>query len=431
MKPVYLPYQAVFNSTMPHLRVAMVQVEPYINMRRLGDEIEIRGPFSQIAEAIQKLTRNSLSVVSIEDVQHGHRLKNGSFVGIMGKFERDEVDLLVSPAIMNEERFILADPSIFEVTSYTLLGWSPRKVVDPFNFASAFTAEVWLSVLLSFLLLSLICWIMDRYLTPWEEGAPTALSEYAWDLFTRFFPQDAPLQDASWFRMCLIGFLIAFSLILMTFLSSALTSSMTIKRNEDFVNSYADVLRFPKVRIYSEKGTIFSQIFLDPHNALFRKLSGRHIPVRGIFKLSSEVSVMVDEIEAKTRVIVGSPDICKSVVIKKRESSGRCPNVMLSTESAGLMLGSLFVSRRLPSATREIINRAILVSLEAFLYRKTMIWSMDEYEKCRLRSRASLETTALSVLDVQGCFVLFAIGVCAATTSLCIEISRKRSCRCA
>ena len=67
---------------------------------------------------------------------------------------------------------------------------------------------------------------------------------------------------------------------------------------------------------------------------------------------------MVDEVQAKTRVVVGSPDICKAVIIKTKQISGKCPNAMLTTESAGLMMASLFISRNLPAYTREIINRA-------------------------------------------------------------------------
>lgn len=41
--------------------------------------------------------------------------------------------------------------------------------VDPFNFISAFTPEVWLAVLLSVIMLSIVCWIMDRCAEPLSE----------------------------------------------------------------------------------------------------------------------------------------------------------------------------------------------------------------------------------------------------------------------
>ena len=36
---------------------------------------------------------------------------------------------------------------------------------------------------------------------------------------------------------------------------------MTLKTNEDFINTYQDVLRFPEVRIYSEEASTLSQMF--------------------------------------------------------------------------------------------------------------------------------------------------------------------------
>lgn len=47
----------------------------------------------------------------------------------------------------------------------------------------------------------------------------------------------------------------------MTFLNSELTSSMAIKKNEDFINDYSDILRFRKMQIYAEADSTLSALF--------------------------------------------------------------------------------------------------------------------------------------------------------------------------
>lgn len=221
---------------------------------------------------------------------------------------------------------------------------------------------------------------------------------------------DAPVQQHNWFRLCLLGFLFGFSLIFMNVLNSALTSSMTIRSDEDFINTYTDVLGFPRVRIYSEYGSHFTRVFkvIDSGALQFRcnwkfdsprlsssavplsnegvdygwmgcteifttvvifptqntadkpleKLNSRLIQVRGILQPGSAAMAMISEVESKTRVIVCPLVVCWSIIIQKEQSSGRCPHVMLSSISTDLLTGSVLVSRSLSKAIRELIVRA-------------------------------------------------------------------------
>ena len=59
----------------------------------------------------------------------------------------------------------------------------------------------------------------------------------------------------------MMTFFLTYSVVLMNFLNSQLTSAMTIKNEEDFINSYKDILRFPDVRIYGEAGSSLARIF--------------------------------------------------------------------------------------------------------------------------------------------------------------------------
>ncbi|XP_003742958.1 uncharacterized protein LOC100906306 [Galendromus occidentalis] len=417
------PFRAHFNVSEKFLRLAIVQLDPFINKKRGRGFVEVYGAFSQAAFAIQAITKHRLSIVSVEDAPHGIKLKNGTFLGIMGMFQRGEIDVFMGPALQNNDRFPIVESSTVSVSTYNLLTWSPRKMIDPFNFVLAFDADVWAVLIISFVSLVIFSWTVDRYLTPWRTEPKLPVTFYIWEFFTYFFPQCSGTQQARWFRMCQMGFWIGFSLLLMTSLSGALTSTMTIKGEEDSVKKYADILRFPEVQIFAEGQSWFTQIFTHPQNELYRKLSSRLRPVRGLFRDRAKARQAVVATEARRGVIVGSPTICKSFILKEKKASGRCPRVTISSGNAGLMSGSILISRKLPRALRSLINKGVLASTEAFLHQQYVKWTLRDVEECLRNPDVDdkRSTRGLSIPDLQGSFILLSIGLSVALGTFAIE----------
>ena len=82
-------------------------------------------------------------------------------------------------------------------------------------------------------------------------------------MFSRL-PDDTERQEL-WFRIVLSAYLLSFSVVLMVSLSSELTSTMTIKKNEDHIVTFEDIPRFSKVRILAEENTAVSRLFYVSH----------------------------------------------------------------------------------------------------------------------------------------------------------------------
>ena len=79
--------------------------------------------------------------------------------------------------------------------------------------------------------------------------------------------------------------------------------------------------------------------------------------MRGIFRDGQAASRVVTEIEARRGVLVASPSVSKALILKNKEASGKCPNVMITSDSAGMMAGFAFISRRLPAPIRALIHK--------------------------------------------------------------------------
>ncbi|XP_018493880.1 uncharacterized protein LOC108863785 [Galendromus occidentalis] len=328
-----------------------LQFTPFIALNRVGDEVSVAGPMTLFFDAFEARI-GSISFLLAGDMAHGVRLENGSFTGVMGLIQKGLVDVFLAPSVMVEERIDLAEAVFLGATTYRFLTWQPSKVEATID--------------------------------------------------------SSPLRRRSpWLRLCLSAFMFVFPLVLMNLLNSKLISIMTVRTDEDFINKYEDVLRFPNVRIYSEAGSTLSLMFQDPKTETFRKLSSRLIQRRGLFSHGPKLMAMMSEVAAKQRVITCTPEICQGLIMKAWKERGKCLEVMTSPESSGPLLGTFFVSYMLSRSLRGDIRSASLAVLGAGLYQEQLKFIMFAAEKCAREETVAMEP--LAVRDVKGSFLLLAV----------------------
>lgn len=77
-----------------------------------------------------------------------------------------------------------------------------------------------------------------------------------------------PESQSLWFRIVIATYYLCISVSFMCCLNSELKSSMAIKRDEDHVDSFADVLRFKRMRIYAEADSVLSEFMTVCLNSL-------------------------------------------------------------------------------------------------------------------------------------------------------------------
>ncbi|XP_022664115.1 uncharacterized protein LOC111251635 [Varroa destructor] len=220
----------------------------------------------------------------------------------------------------------------------------------------------------------------------------------------------------------------------MTFLNSELTSSMAIKKNEDFINDYSDILRFRKMQIYAEADSTLSALFTKASTDLLRRLSTRLVPVRGTFRYGPELFSLIKKVSEKQGVLVGSEHMGISFMLQSLKVFGYCPKTMVTTKGFGLLSGDIFLSRSLPSELTRNINKGIHICRESNLYRQKLLWTVHNYYKCMAFTFSNKdEPKPLSSDDILGSLVLLAIGLGVSLVALTVEgisrtiIYRKRS----
>lgn len=64
------------------------------------------------------------------------------------------------------------------------------------------------------------------------------------------------------------------------------------------------------------------------------------------------------------------------------------------------------------------------ISHGGYLYGQNLKWAMKTYDRCRWETQQALAATTgpLSLMDIEGSFILHSFGVCAASTSFLLEL---------
>ncbi|XP_077492458.1 uncharacterized protein LOC144103673 [Amblyomma americanum] len=382
------------------------KIAPYIDLEEFGHGTEVSGPLAPVLEGFARKFGLRTQILYPQERIWGIKTKN-NFTGFLGMVQRGEVYIMPGPMAPTVGRAEAADFTVpYDVNYVSLMTWKPGTFVDPFNFVVAFDKEVWLGILLSWILLSLVTAVLDSPACSISKGKLNSFAGFMWLYFMHLFPCKLPIRTSLWFRL-LLGTWLTVLLVIMGLLSSTLTSTMAIRKTADYVNSFEDLLRFPKVTITAEKLTYFSRLFKHPVGETFRKLSGREKEVVGLYHSGPVLSWLMDEVLQKKRVLV-APDVTfKSHIADVFATTGSCQH-HVSEGNGGMIHIVMAIRKTLPKDFKRKLNKYITTVNECNVYHKEMEWRLRNYALCKNLKDDAVKPLVL--LDLQGAFLLLLGG---------------------
>ncbi|XP_076348378.1 glutamate receptor-like isoform X4 [Tachypleus tridentatus] len=147
-----------------HLRVAVEDWVPWVNVE-ITDEnrLSITGPMGLVFDHLSKSLGLSFSYVRPFDHKWGSMSSNGSFSGMIGMLQRNEVDIAVGPFAATYDRFQVTRFStpIYNDNLRILTG-RPQTHQGFFSFWKALHWKVWAAIFVTMLLMSFIYCAMNR-----------------------------------------------------------------------------------------------------------------------------------------------------------------------------------------------------------------------------------------------------------------------------
>ncbi|XP_037525632.1 uncharacterized protein LOC119402553 [Rhipicephalus sanguineus] len=316
------------------------------------------------------------------------------------------IDIMLGPVTPTTGRAEAADFSApYDVNYVGLMAWKPVKFVDPFNFVLSFDLNVWLGVFFCWLLLAFVTAKMDIISSSLFKHKKRSFPEYFWIYYKLLYPNCYPNNKASWFRLLFGVWLIAL-VVIMGLLNCTLTSTMLVRKTSDYVDSFEDILRFPKVKIAAEKLTYFSKIFQDPVGETFKKLSSRHQKVVGVYVDGPVLRSLMDEVLQKKRVIVGPDVMLKSHIADHFVKTGTCRH-HVAKGTGGPINIVMLVRKTLPNEFKRKLDKFITHVNECHAYHKEMEWRLRNYTMCQNEKDDGIKP--LSMVDLQGGFVVLVL----------------------
>ncbi|XP_053634332.1 probable glutamate receptor [Cherax quadricarinatus] len=352
----------------------------------------------------------------------GGPLRNGSWTGMLGMLQRNEVELAIAPFFVTPERESVCDfTTPVYSDSQAILMVRPAIQNDIFAFVKPFTPSVWMLLLLSILSVIIARGSMDRCeewifklntSSRWSKGAMwavQALSQESSDWL--------PKNDAG--RLVVTTWLLA-AFVFMTSYSGILTAMLTVPRVTIPIDSLPELVAQTKLPWRLEAGSMMYAFFEEAEDELGKKV------------FSDKAGTFQDCWAARQDVAEGHfAAICDSTTMMKAMSwdfstTGKC-HLYISREKvySNGILGIAFKtkSKYLPKA-----NKILARLKESGLMNKWLGEQITNTSLCLRPPSADIKEglSPLSFQTFSGSFLFLASGL--AVSSLCFLAEHLMKC---
>ncbi|XP_075215222.1 glutamate receptor 2-like [Lycorma delicatula] len=124
----------------------------------------------------------------------GARAADGSWDGLIGDLSAGKTDIVTAPLTMTSDREEVVDfvAPYFQQSGFTIVIRKPVHKTSLFKFMTVLRLEVWLSILASLIITSIMIWFLDKY-SPYSAQNNKELYPYPCRYFT--------LKESFWFAL--------------------------------------------------------------------------------------------------------------------------------------------------------------------------------------------------------------------------------------
>ncbi|XP_071549700.1 probable glutamate receptor [Panulirus ornatus] len=401
------------------LRIAAEEWVPWTKIDRQEDgHIMIQGPMANLLDILAERANFDYELVQPSDHVWGGPSANGSWTGMLGMLQRQEVEFAVGPFGVTPQRETVCDfsDSIYSENNAILMV-RPTLQSDVTGFIKPFTMEVWLLALAS-----LLSVVVAMTLLVWMEGKmqhfPTRnifSKAVLWALQTLTQETSEWLPQGDGGRLIVTTWLLA-SLVFMTSYSGILTAMLTVPRVTIPIDSLEDMVSQSSLPWRLEVDSMMFEYFQNSKDEVRRKV---FTGSSGTFKdcWASRESIANGEFAA----------ICDKTTMKKAMSwdfstSGQC-HLYISRENvySNAIISMAF---KINSTYRSKANHIIRIVKESGILDKWIRAQITNTSQC-LRPPSSDRREGISPLNTEaltGPLLVLAGGMVAGLLIFLVEL---------
>ncbi|XP_060070631.1 glutamate receptor ionotropic, kainate 1-like [Ylistrum balloti] len=353
----------------------------------------------------------------------GMEFENGSFNGLVGQMQRNEVDLTVAPMSIQTNREAVMDfsyPYYFEPTIMLLKKPDPsetkwRTLIDPF------TTTVLICIGISLPTMSFVMCMLE-YLSPYYRGIPDRasmrglhhFSDSFWYLYGALLTQGGEHMSDAVSGRTLLSFWWLFCIAMMATYSGNLIAFLTVSKERLPFDTISGMIKQDIYKWGTIGGTAFIDIFRASEQHEFQQVWNGIVSYnqsdRNVLSPDPEVHI--------SKVLSGNYVFLADKTYSELRMRGRkeCDLVMTKEEFLPFQYA---VGLPNNSPYTKLFADAVLTIHESGLLE---IWKLKNWPK-RSTCFSSMvpEATIVTLIDIQSAFYLIGIGIVIGGTVLLCE----------
>ncbi|XP_072178710.1 glutamate receptor ionotropic, kainate 2-like [Diadema setosum] len=401
------------------LVVTTILEPPYCMLRRGHEELsgkeKYEGFIIDFLERISELMKFNYVIKIVADDNYGSEMPDGSWNGMVGELIERKADLAVAPLTITYAREKVIDFSKpWMYLGVTIL----YRVPEPqnpgvFSFLNPLSPDVWLYVILAFILVSLVLFILARF-SPyeWYNSHPcnpdydTVENQFnffncLWFSFGGLMQQGSEINPRAFSTRVLSGFWWFFSLILISSYTANLAAFLTVERMVSPIAGADDLVKQTTIEYGTRKGgsteEFFSRSKIPTYMKMWEFMSSRE----SVFSNTYEEGIQ-RVLNSKNYAFLMESSMAEYVI------SQHCQNL---TVIGGLLNSRGYgIGTPLGSIYRDEVTKVILQLQEddVLLELKNKWWNKDQ---CQGNVKQSDEANSLGLKNIGGIFLVLITGL--------------------
>ncbi|XP_033761104.1 glutamate receptor-like [Pecten maximus] len=352
------------------------------------------------------------------DKEWGFMRDNGSWTGMIGELQREEVDMMIAPASIQAGREMVMDfthPYYFDTSTILMKRPDPNKtkwrtLIDPF--ADIVHMCIWITLSLAALVLTVLEKINPFYTHHQEDEERQTYQNTFWYMFGALLTQGGDRLPESQTGRTLISFWWLFSIIMVATYSGNLIAFLTVAKDRLPFNSLAELVAQSEYSWGTLGGTYFITMFKDSTLPVYLKVWDGVVKANASDPraLSPDPAIHIEKILKEDYVYFGD-----KVVMDMR----RVNDCRLTTVDEEIPNMSYGVGLPNHSPYTKIFSNKILELLESGIF---SIYTHRHWPKVNF-CKETVQATAkqISLIDVHSAFILIGIGIAFGSLVLLVE----------
>ncbi|XP_047739821.1 uncharacterized protein LOC125178944 [Hyalella azteca] len=312
----------------------------------------------------------------------GTRLPNGSYNGMVGMVERQEVDLALGPFGMTEARAKVK-----------------MKAKTGKEFKTTNESNVHLSLRIKITEIIVL------------------VRESMWTLYEILMQQSVP---SSRLRVCTVTWLwLVTCLVVMRSYSSGLTSLLAVRRVPVHINSLQDLVRSPGVPMLLEKDTAFTEHINRSQDGIYKEIRDQSTRLKPI-KMEDMERVAAATVMEEDAALLVDDLICFALMAGHFKKHGEC-GMMLADETFWPLQLSIIGQRN--SNLVDRISPHIRSLVEQDLYNLWLRRELGDYFSCLHKPKKFTINEPISIRTLWGVMCVLAAGL---SVALLVFVAERR-----